>query len=169
MNAALRAAHRTEGIPLPRQHSEQGTQGAIAGYLSWALPEGAWFTSIAHGVRLGDDAESIKRGRRSKKAGTKSGVPDMLIIYRGRAFWAELKSARGSLTKAQRFTIPAIQASGCLVAIWRSLDDCKLSLANWGIPTREAKPATERIRRGLAQPQDWPESDQLGRKRRGKV
>ena len=131
------------------RHPEAAIQRAIAAYLAKVLPDDAWFTAIAHGVRLNGE-DSWIRGAISKGMGTKPGVPDMVVLYQGRAFWGEVKSPKGSLTGAQRYARDVLTAAGCAVAVWRSIDDVRASLAEWGIPTRETKPATERIKRGLA-------------------
>ncbi len=142
---------------------EQKLQQQVATYLGWALAPPAWFSSIPAG------GGGEMRGRIIKGTGYKSGTPDLLIVAEGRAWFIELKAPRGMLSEAQRRTIPALEAAGAHVVVCRSLDEVRGALDAWGIPTREVKPATERIRRGLAQPQDWPESDQLGRKRRAKA
>ena len=176
-------------------HPEAAIQRAIATYLSKVLPADAWFTAIAHGVRHGDGEDAWLRGAISKGMGTKAGVPDILLLYQGRAFFGEVKAPAGSLTEAQRGAHSAITAGGCPVAVWRSVDDARASLAAWGIPTRETKESTGRIRRGFATAMSdqtacvpiingpswveptayigsayigFPKSDNLGRKRRAK-
>ena len=163
-------------MPLkPRRYPEAAIQRAIAAYLSKVLPADAYFTAIAHGVRH-DGEDSWLRGAISKGLGTKSGFPDILLLWQGRAFLGEVKSATGSLTEAQRGAHSAITAAGCPVAVWRSVDDCRASLALWNVPTRETRISTERIRRGFEHHgradelfDQFPESDDLGRKRRAKA
>jgi VRR-NUC domain-containing protein len=149
---------------------EAAIQRKIAGRLSWALPDDAFYTAVAHGRRLDDkDARARLRGMQAKQEGTKSGVPDMLILWRGRAYFGEVKSPVGSLTGAQRYTIPLVERAGCPVAVWRSLDDALASIQEWGIPLRTLKPSIERIRRGfrlVPEGAEWPESVDLGRCRR---
>jgi hypothetical protein len=113
-----------------------------------------------------------------KATGLKAGVPDLMLILDGRIYFVELKEPGernkkdGGLTPAQRETIPLLKRAGCPVAVVYSLDDLKALIAGpwWPLQAciREAKPATERIERGIVQPRDWPESDHLGRKRRAK-
>ena len=157
----------------PRHYPEAAIQRAIATYLSKVLPADAYFTAIAHGVRHGDGDDAWLRGAISKGMGAKAGVPDILVIYQGRAMWGEVKAPVGSLTEAQRWAHSALTAAGCPVAVWRSVDDCRASLATWEVPTRETSASTERIRRGFTVWADgrveWPDSDNLGRKRRTKA
>ncbi len=152
---------------------EAAIQRKIARHLTWALPDNAWFTAIAHGVRLDDNAGvAWLRAVMSKDMGAQSGVPDMLIIYRGRAYWGEVKSPVGSLTDAQKATGAALGRAQCPVALWRSLDDALASCREWGIPLRTSKPTTEAIRRGFAETyrhppaagydgENWPASESL--------
>ena len=106
------------------------------------------------------------RGRILKGMGLRAGVPDLLVVHEGRAHWLEMKSPRGVLSEAQRATHNALTATGCPVVTCRSLDAVRGALWAWGIPLRESKPSTERIRAGMAQPQDFPESDMVGRRKR---
>jgi hypothetical protein len=149
-----------------KSQPEQRLQRAVADYLAWALLPPAWFTAIAHGARLGDDSTAWLRGGILRGTGTKAGVPDILIVHEGRAYFVELKSARGSLSEAQRTTHSALTATGCPVAVCRSLDDVQSMLWAWRIPTRSTKPSTERIRAGFRAPQEFPASDLIGRRRR---
>ncbi len=144
-------------------------QRQVAGYLSWALPPDCWFTSIAHGSRGGGDAAWL-RGAIWKGMGARSGVPDLLLVAQGRALFVELKAPKGRLSEAQMGCHAEIMAAGGQVAVCRSLDDLREALSTWGIPIREMRPSTERIVRGFndarESPTMWPESDQLGRRRR---
>jgi hypothetical protein len=109
--------------------------------------------------------------------GARSGVPDLLIICAGKALLIEIKTEKGRLSEAQMACHAEIMAAGGRVAVIRSLDDLREVLAFWEIPVRETKPSTERIRRGFQAEfrpferegiamKDWPESDQVGRRRR---
>jgi hypothetical protein len=159
-----------------RSAPEQRLQRAVAEYLAWALDPPAWFSAFPAG------GGGQMRGLILKGLGLKAGVPDILIVHRGRAWWIELKSVKGSVSAVQNSVHGALSDAGCDVKVCRTLDDVRASLALWGIPTREMKPSTERIRRGIVSvypggdlPQpwvattgdlDWPESDQIGRRRR---
>lgn len=138
-----------------RRHPEHELQKTVAAYLGWSLPPTAWFTSIGHGLWYGDDdiavgtrgmSRRMMRGIRAKEAGIKDGVPDVLIVYEGRAHHIELKTARGTLTEAQRRTMPLLEKAGAKVAVARSLEDVQALLALWGIPTREVKPPAPILR-----------------------
>jgi hypothetical protein len=143
-----------------RTAPEQRLQRAVADYLAWTLLPPTWFTAIPAG------GGGELRGRILKGMGLRAGVPDILIVHEGRAHWVELKSARGSLSEAQRTTHSALTATGCPVVVCRSLEEVQGALWAWGIPTRDTKPSTERIRAGFLAPQEFPATDLIGRRRR---
>jgi hypothetical protein len=64
--------------------------------------------------------DSRRQVRRGVFVGDKdaAGIPD-LILARERVIWAELKSARGRLSDAQRRWIDTLQAAGQEVYVWR--------------------------------------------------
>ena len=150
-----------------RQHAEQRLQTAIASYLRAVLRPPTWFTAIPAG------GGGTLRGKIIKGMGYRAGTPDLLVIDGGRAYWGEVKSEKGVLSMAQGDTIPALKRARCPVAIWRSIDDVAVSLAEWGIPTREAKRSMEGMAAQLLYNQvatsiEWPESDPLVRRRTAK-
>jgi hypothetical protein len=98
----------------------------VCDYLGLALLPPAWFTTFP-----ADGA--TRRGR----IGLKRGVPDILIVHDGRAYWIELKSRRGQVSNDQGWTILAIEAAGARAYVCRSLDDVIIGLRYWSIPIRE--------------------------------
>jgi hypothetical protein len=72
-------------------------------------------------------------GTRTAK-GVISGCPDLIIIYKGRCFWIELKAADGRLSKAQKEIHGALIAAGCRVAVARNAEEVLGALDAWGIP-----------------------------------
>ena len=52
-----------------------------------------------------------------------SGIPDICLIYRGRAIFIELKTQRGAVKVNQRFVHDRLTLAGAVVAVCRSLDD----------------------------------------------
>lgn len=123
-----------------RLQLEQRLQRQVAEYLSWSLIPPAWFTSFPAG------GGGELRGKIAKGMGLKAGVADLLIIDRGRPFWIELKSPRGTLSEAQRRTADALIAAGCRWTVARSFDDVRGALWGWGIPLRDQKPMPAVIR-----------------------
>lgn len=72
--------------------------------------------------------------------GLRKGVPDLMIVGQGRAYFIEVKTPSGKLSPEQ-----SEWADWCVVsggAGWccaRSIDDVRRALSHWGIPTNEAK------------------------------
>jgi hypothetical protein len=123
----------------PRAHPEQSLQIAIATYLARVLTAPTFFTAIGHG------GGGKLRGAILKGMGMQAGVPDILIINRGKCLWIELKAGKGSLSSEQIAVHQWLVAAGCSVTVCRSIDDVRERLDVWGVPTIEAKlPPAER-------------------------
>lgn len=70
--------------------------------------------------------------------GVIAGIPDIVILYRGRSFFVELKASDGLLSPAQeRVGTAILLADGCF-AVARSASEMILLLDAWGIPRRRA-------------------------------
>ena len=105
-------------------------QGAVAEFLDRALPsDAAWFHPPNGGHRHPVVAAKLKA------QGVKPGVPDVVIIWRGRAIFIELKAHKGSLSDAQKAMQTRLVLSGAVVFdIARSLDEVEGFLRGVGIP-----------------------------------
>jgi hypothetical protein len=143
------------------QHLEQDLQIAIAAWLDGHLPESYWYTAIDHTYH------GERRGATLRRMGVKRGQLDM-VIYGPERFIGHLenKSAKGTTTPEQKVIIPMFRAFGHRVAICRTIEDAKAAIASWGIVALDEKRSTERIRAGFLSPQEFPESDLIGRRRR---
>lgn len=110
---------------------EQQLHQAVARYLDLALPADSWWTTIplGGGGRL--------RGAFLKSMGAKKGTPDILVIYRGRAQFIELKSDKGRLSVAQQDTVRQLNNAGCSpIGVCRSVEQVAIVLEVCGIPLR---------------------------------
>lgn len=116
--------------------TEQRLHNAVAAYLTIVLSPPVWWTTIPLG------GGGYVRGAKLKRAGAKKGTPDLIIIHDGKAYFAELKAPKGRLKPEQVQTAIAITNAGSTVRVWRSLDDAKNDLEEWGIPTRLAGDAS---------------------------
>jgi hypothetical protein len=114
---------------------------AVAQYLALALPsKGAWFAHVPNG-----GGRTKAEGGILKALGVKAGVPDLLIVHRGRAHWLELKApprllkngtpskAKPAISDEQEETMRQLQRAGCEVGICRSLGEVQALLTQWGI------------------------------------
>lgn len=113
-----------------RQQPEQDFQMAVKQYLDLALPKpDSWFGASA--VK----GTNKTTGGILKGMGYKAGTPDMLVIYKWLPpMWLELKSARGTLSKAQEQCRKDLVAAGCCWALCRTLDDVERVLRRFGVP-----------------------------------
>ncbi len=100
----------------------------IAQFVRSYLPDDAFASCIAHGAR--HFATAIKL----KQIGTESGFADWLVIYRGRAYAAEIKTGTGTMRKAQRDTRDRLARSGAPTEVIHDLDDFIAALSGWNIP-----------------------------------
>ena len=114
-----------------RKQPEQILQRQVADFLTLALPTSdAWFTPIPAG------GGGKVRGAILKGMGYKAGTPDMLVIYRGRAIWLELKSPRHYLSDVQRRCRDDLEAAGCHWELCWNLGDVERALRRFGVPLR---------------------------------
>lgn len=60
--------------------------------------------------------------------GQRAGVPDLLIVYAGRAVFVEVKSERGKTTALQEHEMGRIEAAGAVVLVARSVEEVERAL-----------------------------------------
>ncbi len=108
--------------------TEQQLHRACAEYLAWALKPPAWFTTFPSG------GGGKTRGAILHGLGLKPGVPDLLIVSHGVAYWVELKTPRGKLSADQVICHLDLLDAGCLIAVIRSVDELQRVLDHWLVP-----------------------------------
>lgn len=130
MSAAVATASLLPEPPR-RRHEEDDLLHASMQYLGWALPPDA----IAH--------HSPGEGKRSKgaqialrRSGYQAGWPDVLVIYRGRCFFIELKAKNGTVSAAQREMMRKLTYCGADVLLCRSVPGVECALRELGVPLR---------------------------------
>lgn len=106
----------------------------VARYLEAALPLGVFYTTIGHG------GGGRRRGAHLKRMGLRAGIPDVIIIAAGRAYWLEIKrpdrkgATKGKVSPAQELVHALLENAGCERPwIIRSLDDAARALRVWGL------------------------------------
>jgi hypothetical protein len=134
-----------------RAHPEQSLQTNIASFLSWALRgvDGVFWTAIGHG------GGGRLRGAILKGMGLRAGVPDLMLIVKGRPVFLEIK-AGASLSEAQKSVHAEITIAGGVVRTVRSLDEVKAFLDVLGVPLRTEKPSVTLLKEAglrLGEPQ----------------
>lgn len=118
-------------IPPPRQHLEDDLQRAIVGFLRIALPPDATYFHIPNG-----SLRSKKVAARLNGLGTVAGVPDLCVIFRGRASFLELKSPKGVMSAAQKEMARKLNYCGANVILVRSVEECEAALREACVPLR---------------------------------
>ena len=112
--------------PVQREHA---LQAAVASYLTVALPEGAWFSSIDHAKR------GPIEGARLKRRGVKRGLPDVVIFWHA-DIWIELKVKGNKPNDGQLRVGGRISRSGGEWCWVRSVEELELFLRTIGVPLR---------------------------------
>lgn len=112
------------------RQTEQQLHRQVASFLALALPIDAFWTTFPAG------GGGRFRGAQLKRAGLTPGVPDIMILHKGRALFIELKTEKGRVSLAQQDAHRAIMLAGGAVAICRTLDDIVCALTQWNVPMR---------------------------------
>lgn len=91
----------------------------VADYLDRALPPGTMWSTIGHGGM----PLHPRTAARMKRQGLKPGIPDVLVVYQGRAIFIEMKRPGGRLSPAQKTMHERITSAGGVVEVCRSVDE----------------------------------------------
>lgn len=98
--------------------TEEQLHRQVAEYLNWSIAEDAvWFHPANGGARSKGEAGRLRA------IGVKAGVPDIVIVWRGRAHFIELKTAAGRVSDAQHEMHSRLMLAGAVVTICRSLEE----------------------------------------------
>lgn len=110
---------------------EQALHQSVARYLDGYLPKSAtWFHPANGGYRRPIEAKILK------SLGVKAGIPDIAIVWEGRAYFIELKAGTGKLTDHQVNMMRELTDAGAGWRVCMSLDAVIETLKGWGIPLR---------------------------------
>ena len=103
-----------------RRRPEDDLQKCVCQYLDILQHQGRLrYFAVPNGGKRSKIESAIMKG-----LGTKSGVPDLVILPKhGNAMFVELKSADGTTTDNQEAWIGWLTASGYAVAVCRSLEE----------------------------------------------
>jgi hypothetical protein len=100
---------------------EIGPPGKLSpGGVVWYCIDHANYAGEVPGVRLG--------------RGVISGILDLYLLYRGRAYHVEIKTVSGVLSDAQKSVATALLGAGGQVAVVSSVEMLLGCLDEWGIP-----------------------------------
>ena len=77
-----------------------------------------------------------EQGALRKRMGIKAGIPDLLILWRGRLIGLELKAPKGVVRQSQTDMGLAIIEAGGHWASCRSIEDIEAVLRSQGVPLK---------------------------------
>lgn len=104
---------------------------AVWELLSVALPSGSFAFHVPNEGKRGWYMQYMAR-----HAGVVSGVPDLVILWQGRAYFLELKAGKNKPTENQELVMGKLFNAGCPCAVAYSVADVETALMNWKIPLR---------------------------------
>mgnify|MGYP003625222010 FL=1 len=108
--------------------TENQIQRQIKQYLDIVLLADSFWTAINP-----IPSKSIIAAANSKAMGMKAGVPDLLILHKGRTIWIEVKKEGGYLSRKQKEVHEKIAMAGGDVFTARSVEDVQKLLQKWGV------------------------------------
>ena len=119
--------HKPERIGNKLLLSEHDLHCQVADFLNIALPPQAfWHHSPMEGKH------KVQYRVKQNRLGAKKRFPDILIIWKGRAIFIELKTKKGRVSDAQKECHAQLILAGGLVTVCRSLKEveefCKMAL-----------------------------------------
>lgn len=110
---------------------EQAFQIALCKLLKAALPSDAFYFAVPNAGKRG-----VVDAAMQKRAGLIGGVPDLCIVWQGKAHFLELKTKMTGLTEKQRECCLNLRIAGAKVAVARTVDEALDHLRAFGIPLR---------------------------------
>jgi hypothetical protein len=114
-----RCAIRRPEQEIQRSVFEHFAWRAMPGVFAFHCPNGGWRSPV--------EAQIFK------SLGVVAGVPDILIVCRGKLYALELKATRGQLTKVQIETQARMRAAGVVVETAHGIDQAIQALETWGM------------------------------------
>lgn len=116
---ATASSLKAQGLQIKRRRAqpEAALQRAVFQHLQWRAPRNAFYFHPANGGLRSRIEAGILVG-----LGVVAGIPDVIIIYDGRVFALELKSADGRLTPAQLHCHERLRAAGAVVGVAAGID-----------------------------------------------
>ena len=109
---------------------EDGIQAGIVGLLKVAAIDGLIWFSVPNGGK-----RDWRTARKLRDTGVKAGVTDLVLVRPrdAKAFFLEVKSEAGTLSKEQRRFRDVCHGLGCPWAVVKSRDEAQDVLTGWGL------------------------------------
>ena len=130
--AQLQAFYKADGdTSAARQDREGPIHRAILDLLDLVLPGDAIYHHSPNELDMAGP-EAARQIAKARKLGTKSGWPDLEIIWQGRAFFLEIK-ADSRQSEAQKDIQRDLVRAGAPYALVRSVTEAEAMLKSWGL------------------------------------
>lgn len=120
---AAKRARRTQAVMA--RVSEAQIHKSVADYLDAALPRSCFWTTFPAG------GGGKVRGAQLKRRGLRAGVPDIMLIWQGQAWFIELKGPKGKLSPDQVATKGDIEDAGARVGLCRNVEEVERFLKHY--------------------------------------
>jgi len=106
--------------------SEYGIQCEVVNYFEKLKLEGKidCFSSIPNSTYTTSWSQKIK----NKKSGLRSGLPDLFLLIKGKTYFIELKTEKGTLQPSQKFWIKKLNQNEIVAFVACSLQEVHLIL-----------------------------------------
>jgi len=91
------------------------------------------WSSIENSNNTGGISGMIKQAKNRRK-GVKPGVPDLFILYDGKALFIELKALKGTVSDPQKLFHKKINMAGSHIIVIRSISELMDALIKYKIP-----------------------------------
>lgn len=111
-----------------RANPESAIQRAVFQHLKARAAPGVFAFAVPNGGYRKPIEAAIMKG-----LGTVAGVPDVILIHKGRTFGLELKAPGGRITERQLAAHAAMGEAGAFVCIAEGLDRALKALEAWGL------------------------------------
>ena len=111
-----------------RQRPEAAIQRAVFQHLRGRGATGLFAFHVPNGGYRRPTEAAILKG-----LGVVAGVPDVILIHRGRCYAMELKAEGGRPTETQLAAVAAMEAAGAYCCIAEGLDRALAVLEGWGL------------------------------------
>jgi hypothetical protein len=131
--AQLQAFYRAEGDTGAKKQDREGPiHKAILQLLDLTLPPDAIYHHSPNELDMAGE-EAARQIAKARNLGTKPGWPDIEIIWRGRAFFLEVKADKGRQSEAQAAIQVELGLAGAPYEVVRSVTEAELVLIRWGL------------------------------------
>lgn len=125
----------------PSRREEANLQTSLINELRLTLPKDAFVFAVPNGGH-----RNLVEAVNLKRQGVVAGIPDLILIHKGRAHGLELKAKNGQLRDSQAETFPKLREAGMRIEVARSKEEAIGYIREMGIPLTSARDVTREVR-----------------------